>query len=347
MTTVRLAGKTIGEGGHPFVIAEVAQSHDGNINFAHAFIDAAADAGADAIKFQTHIAEAETTPAEPWRVKFSRQEETRFAYWKRMQFSEGAWRGLADHAAERGMIFLSSPFSLEAVDLLQASGMPAWKVASGEVSNTPLLEKVAATGKPVLISSGMSSWEELDEAVRVVRSNGSPIVVLQCTSAYPCPPERIGLNVLGQLRTRYTCPVGISDHSATIYAGLAAVALGASVIEVHVTFHRKMFGPDVAASITFEELEELVRGSRFIAASLDNPVDKQKASEDTKRLRSIFTKSIVARATFRAGHVLTNEDVAFKKPGTGIPASAFNRVVGRKLKSEVSADAQFQWSDFE
>lgn len=347
MSTLQLAGKNIGEGNPPFVIAEVAQSHDGNLNFAHAFIIAAAETGADAIKFQTHIAEAETTPAEPWRVKFSRHDESRFAYWQRIEFSEHEWRSLADHAAERGLVFLSSPFSLEAVDLLESVGMPAWKIASGEVSNIPLLERVAATGKPVLLSSGMSPWEELDEAVRLVRSKGVPIGVFQCTSAYPCPPQRLGLNVLSELRSRYACPVGISDHSATIYGGLAAVALGARLIEVHVTFHRKMFGPDVSASITFEELEQLVLGGRFIAAALDNPVDKQKEAEYLAPLRSIFTKSIVARAPLCVGHVITISDVTFKKPGTGIPASALNKVVGQKLKSELSSNEQFKWSDFE
>lgn len=347
MSTFELSGKQVGDGQPPFVIAEVAQSHDGNLNFAHAFIDAAADAGADAIKFQTHIAEAETTPAEPWRVQFSRIDPTRFDYWKRMEFPLEAWRGLAEHAAARGLVFLSSPFSFEAVDLLEAVGMPAWKIASGEVGNLPLLERVAATGKPVLLSSGMSPWEELDEAVRTVRKGGAPLAMFQCTSAYPCPPERVGLNVLGELRARYGCLTGISDHSATIYAGLAAVALGARMVEVHATFHRQAFGPDVPASITFEELRELVRGGRFIAASLDHPVDKQAEAQALAPLRSIFTKSIVAGAHLSAGHVLAAADVALKKPGTGIPASALHGLVGRRIKADVEVGAQLQWTDFD
>ncbi|MBP6823800.1 MAG: N-acetylneuraminate synthase family protein, partial [Acidobacteria bacterium] len=221
------------------IVAEVAQAHDGSLGTAHAYIDAAAQAGADAIKFQTHIASAESTPGEPWRVKFSRQDATRYDYWRRMEFTEEQWFGLAAHAEERGLIFLSSAFSFEAVDLLERVGVPAWKVGAGETSNIPLLEKMAATGKPVILSSGMSGWEELDAAVNCVRSNGAPVGVLQCTTAYPCPPEKLGLNVIGELRQRYNCPVGLSDHSGTVYAGFAAATLGANIIEVHITLSRK------------------------------------------------------------------------------------------------------------
>ena len=160
------------------VIGEIAQTHDGSLGTAHAYIDAIANAGADAVKFQTHIAAAESTPGEPWRVKFSRQDATRFDYWKRMEFTEAQWHGLAEHAAERGLIFLSSAFSFEAVDLLERVGVPAWKVGAGETSNLPLLEKMARTGKPVILSSGMSDWAELDAAVNCVREHGAPVAVL-------------------------------------------------------------------------------------------------------------------------------------------------------------------------
>src|SRR5918993_3637807 len=161
------------------IIGEVGIAHDGSLGTAHAFIDAIAAAGADAVKFQTHIAAAESTPAEPFRVKFSRQDATRYEYWRRMEFSEAQWRGLAEHAREQGLLFLSSPFSVEAVELLSRVGMPMWKIASGEVSNRLLLEAVAATGQPVLLSSGMSSLAELDVAVDRVRHAGAPLGVMQ------------------------------------------------------------------------------------------------------------------------------------------------------------------------
>ena len=258
-------------GGRPpgrgcIVVAEVAQTHDGSLGMAHAFIDAIAEAGADAVKFQTHIAAAESTPGEPWRVKFSTQDATRYEYWKRMEFTEEQWGGLRKHAEEAGLWFLSSPFSAEAADLLDRVGVAAWKVASGEVGNLPLLERLVRDGRPVLLSSGMSSLEELDAAVQVVRRQGRPLAVLQCTSAYPCTPEQVGLNLIPELRERYGCAVGLSDHSGTIYAGLAAITLGIEALEIHVTFSREMFGPDVPASVTMEELRHLVDGVRFIEA---------------------------------------------------------------------------------
>lgn len=320
------------------IVAEVAQAHDGSLGTAHAYIDAAASAGADAVKFQTHIAAAESTPGEPWRVKFSRQDATRYDYWRRMEFTEEQWFGLAAHAAERGLVFLSSAFSFEAVELLERIGVPAWKVGAGETSNIPLLEKMASTGKPVILSSGMSGWEELDAAVNCVRGHGAAVAVLQCTTAYPCPPEKIGFNVIGELRQRYNCPVGLSDHSGTIYAGIGAATLGASIIEVHITFSRQGFGPDVPASLTPKGLKQLVAGVRFIECALRNPVDKQAMAESFAELRQVFGKSVVAARDLPAGHQLTISDLAFKKPGTGIPAARYREVLGRKLHRAVAAD---------
>lgn len=329
------------------IVAEVAQAHDGSLGTAHAYIDAAASAGADAVKFQTHIASAESTPGEPWRVKFSRQDATRYDYWRRMEFTEEQWFGLAAHAEERGLIFLSSAFSFEAVDLLERVGVPAWKVGSGETSNLPMLEKMAATGKPVILSSGMSCWEEMDVAVNCVQELGAPVAVLQCTTAYPCPPEKLGLNVIAELRQRYNCPVGLSDHSGTIYAGIAAATLGANIIEVHITFSRHSFGPDVPASIPIKGLKQLVAGVRFIERALLNPVDKQAIAESFTELRQVFGKSIVAARALPAGHLMTISDLAFKKPGTGIPAARYLEVLDRQLRQAVAADTLLSEEDFE
>ena len=189
-------------------MAEVAQAHDGSLGAAHSFVDAVAGVGADAIKFQTHIAAAESTPAEPWRVRFSDQDRSRYDYWKRTEFSEEEWRGLKTHAEERGLLFISSPFSIEATELLERVGVRVWKVASGELGNVPLLDRLARTGLPVVLSSGMSSWDELDVAVQRLRSSSVPVAVLQCTSAYPTPPEKVGLNMLEH------CFFGVSMQNA-------------------------------------------------------------------------------------------------------------------------------------
>lgn len=320
------------------IIGEIAQTHDGSLGTAHAYIDAIAKAGAKAIKFQTHIAAAESTPGEPWRVKFSRQDATRYEYWQRMEFSEEQWRGLAEHAADCGLIFLSSAFSFAAVELLERLGMAGWKVGAGEITNLPMLEMMARTGKPVILSSGMSSWAELDDAVSSVRKHKAPVAVLQCTTAYPCPPEKLGLNVLAELRARYGCPVGLSDHSGTIYAGLAAATLGAQLIEVHVTFSRECFGPDVPASITTGELKQLVEGVRFIEQALAHPVDKEVLAAELSEMKRTFGKSIVAARDLPAGWQLSEADLAIKKPGTGIPAARLSELIHRRLAHAITAD---------
>lgn len=330
-----------------FVIAEVAQGHDGSLGTAHAFIDAIAPTGADAVKFQTHIAAAESTPEEPWRTKTPMQEANRYDYWKRMEFSDEQWSSLAQHAQEKGLIFLSSPFSIDAVELLIRIGVPVWKVGSGEIGNLPMLKRMIETGLPIILSSGMSPLSELDSAVATIKSAGSQSAVLQCTSAYPCPPEKIGLNLIALLKKRYDCPVGLSDHSGTIFAGLAAAALGIDLLEIHVTLSREMFGPDVSSSITTSELRQLVEGVRFIEKMRSHPVDKDLMAKEMEPLRRIFNKSVVARQDMEAGTVLREELLTVKKPGIGIPAFRFYDLVGRRLRKKVRANAILREEDLE
>ncbi|MEA2497285.1 MAG: hypothetical protein QOJ29_5196 [Thermoleophilaceae bacterium] len=329
------------------VIAEVAQSHDGSLGQAHAFIDSVARTGADAIKFQTHIAAAESTPSEPWRVAFSRQDARRYDYWKRMEFTEEQWRGLAHHSAEAGLLFLSSAFSVEAIELLERLDMKLWKVASGEVANHEFLDRMASTGRPVLLSSGLSTLGELDAAVARVRSHGAPVAVLQCATAYPCPPEKLGISMIPVLRERYGCPVGLSDHSATIYAGLAAATLGADVLELHVAFSREMFGPDVVASVTPDELRQLVEGIRFIESAMGATIDKDQAAADLVEVRRLFTRSAVVKQALPAGHVLAAGDLVAKKPGSGIPAERIPDLLGRRLAAPVDVDHLLTPEDLE
>ena len=329
------------------IIAEVSQTHDGSLGTAHAFIDAAAAAGADAIKFQTHVASAETTPGEPWRTHFSPQDESRFDYWRRMEFSLEQWRGLKEHADKCGLHFLSTPFSTAAVELLNRIGVVAWKVASGEINNHLLLDVLAQTGLPVMLSTGMSPLDEIDTAVQRVRSQHVPLAVLQCTSMYPTAPEFVGLNLIPEFRERYTCSVGLSDHSGTIYPGLAAATLGVELLEVHITLSREMFGPDVVASITTNELRQLVEGVRFIEKMRSHPGDKGALPDSVTSLRAIFMKSVVAARDLEKGSVLKGDDLTSKKPGTGIPAKDLFSLVGRKLRRAVERDDLLHEDDLE
>ena len=346
-TSFKIGKKSVGAGSPCFIIGEIAQSHDGSLGMAHAFIDAIADAGADAIKFQTHIAAAESTPAESWRVKFSLQDASRYDYWKRMEFTEMQWAGLAKHAHDKGLAFISSPFSLEAVELLIRVGVPVWKIASGEVSNIQIFDRIAQTGLPVLLSTGMSPLGEIDAAVERIQNKGLPLVVFQCTTAYPCPPEKTGLNLIPFFRERYGCSIGLSDHSGSIYPGLAASVMGIQALEVHVTLSREMFGPDVKASVTTNELKQLVDGIRFIEKMNANPVDKDEMAKEMAPLRDLFTKSVVAKRDLKAGTVLREDSLALKKPGTGIPSERMGELIGRRLLCDKVADEQIYEKDIE
>jgi len=346
-TTFQLGGRTIGESHPALIIAEIAQAHDGSLGMAHAYIDAVARCGADAVKFQTHIASAESTIHEPWRIKFSLQDVHRYDYWERMEFSEEHWHGLKRHALERGLIFLSSPFSVEAADLLDRIGVDAWKVASGEINSHDLLHRMTATGKPLLFSTGMSTLSEVDKAVGIAVAKQVPYAVFQCSSTYPTPPEKVGLNMLHAFRERYRCPVGLSDHSGKIYPGLAAAVMGIDMLEVHITMSRDMFGPDVPASVTTDEFARMVEGIRYIEKMIRSDVDKDSAVRDLSDMRSLFTKSVVMRCDLPSGTVLKPEHLTKKKPGTGIPAEQMQQIVGRRLGRNVMADDLLQESDLE
>jgi N-acetylneuraminate synthase len=346
MSTTNAALSGLGTG-RCLLIGEVALTHDGSLGLAHAFVDAIAAAGADAVKFQTHIAAAESTPAEPFRVKFSRQDASRYDYWTRMEFTEEQWRGLAEHCRERNVLFISSPFSIEAVDLLERVGQPVWKIASGETSNVQLLDRVLDTGSPVLLSTGMSPLDEIDAAVSRVKARGARVGVFQCTTAYPCPPEKIGLNLVPFYRERYSCWAGLSDHSGTIYPGLAGAATGLDMLEVHVALSREMFGPDVIASITTTELRQLADGVRFIERMRAHPLDKNESARETAPLRRLFTRSLVASQALEAGTVLSRDHVRIKKPGTGLPPDRLDEVIGKRLSRAVSADQVLSADDIE
>lgn len=316
-----------------FTIAEIGQAHEGSLGILHSYIDALATTGVDAIKFQTHIAEAESSIYEPFRVNFSYEDKTRFDYWKRMSFSLKQWQGIKEHCDESGLEFLSSPFSLAAVDLLEEVGVKKYKIGSGEVNNFLMLDKIAETGKPIILSSGMSSLSELDKTIDFLKSYKSPLSVLQCTTRYPTTPKDIGLNVIQELKNRYNISVGLSDHSGTIWPSLGAVALGAEILEFHVVFDKKMFGPDSSSSLTIRQIERLVEGVRFLKECLSSPIDKSDNAQFSG-LKNIFEKSLAVNKDLPSGHIITRGDLETKKPaGYGISASEFEVVLGKTLKT--------------
>ena len=316
-----------------YVIAEAGMNHDGSLGNALRLVEVAAACGADAVKFQLHDAPAETTRDAPSPPYF--RHESRWEYFQRTAFTDDQWRTLKEACETAGIEFVCAPFSLAALERLEALGTARYKIGSGEVTNLELVRAASATGKPVLLSSGMSSWAELDAAVEAA---GEKVTVLQCTSEYPTPPERVGLNLLAELRERYGKPVGLSDHSLGPYACYAAVVLGATVVEKHFTLSKEMYGPDAALALEPHELEDLVDGIRDIEEILASPVDKDAEARELAEMKRVFEKSVVATTDIPAGAPIEREMLAAKKPGTGIPAARLDDVVGRRAAVAIAAD---------
>lgn len=316
------------------IIAEIAQAHEGKLELAHSYIDALSETGVDAVKFQVHIAEAESSIHEPFRVKFS-EDKTRFDYWRRMEFTLKEWKELKHHCEDVHVEFLASPFSNAAVDLLEEVGVKKYKIGSGEVNNFLMLEKIAGTGKPIILSSGMSSMAELDATVFFLKERQVEYSILQCTTSYPTSPENYGLNAIEALRKRFGVPVGYSDHSADIATCIAATALGAEIIEFHAVFDRNSSGPDASSSLELEEIKTLVTSVRKIETALKHPVNKEENVQYSE-LKAIFEKSLAVKKKLKEGHVLRFEDLEAKKPkGYGIEASKFEEVIGKRLNKEL------------
>ncbi len=329
---------------HVQVVAEIGSVHDGSFGNALELIRVAASVGADTVKFQLHIAQAESIRGAPNPPYFER--EDRHTYFERTGFSREQWKALADAAHEEGISFMCSPFSGEALSILDSIALDALKVASGEVTNIPLLEEIGQRGLPTFLSTGMSDWAEIDAAVEVFRATNVELTILQCTSEYPCPPNRIGLNVLGEIQARYKLPVGLSDHSFGPAAAAAAAVLGASAIEKHLTFSREMYGSDAANAMEPDEFREMVRIIRDIETMLSHPVDKSDL-EPYARMREVFSKSLVSTRPLRLGEVIDRGAVAMKKPGTGLPPSLLADVIGRRAAKDIDEDSLLSESDIE
>jgi N,N'-diacetyllegionaminate synthase len=315
------------------IIAEIAQAHEGSLGIAHSYIDALADCGVNAIKFQTHIAEAESSDSESFRVKFTYEDKTRYDYWKRMEFTADHWAGLQQHCDEKGVEFISSPFSVAAVELLEKLNVKRYKIGSGELTNYLMLDKIAQTGKPIILSSGMSDWNELDQTIAFLKPYGNELSLMQCTTAYPTQPQQWGLQLIAEMKSRYGLPVGFSDHSGDIYAGLAAVTLGAELLEFHVVFDQRMFGPDSKSSLTMDQVKKLVNGVRQIDESLNVDATWKSDASQFAELKTLFGKSLAVNNDLPKGHIISINDLESKKPGNmGIPAKDYQSVLGKQLK---------------
>ncbi len=325
------------------IIAELGMTHDGSLGQAKAMIEAAAKCGVDAVKLQTHISEAETVRNAPQPPYF--KAEPRYEYFKRTAFTMEQWKECKACAGENGVEFISSPFSIEAVKFLQELGIDAYKVPSGEITNIPYLEYLASCDVPVIISSGMSSLEELDECMQIFLKRGCQIALMQCTSEYPCRPENVGLNVLELFQEKYPqVPLGFSDHTPGEWASIGAFLKGAHVIEKHFTLSKQMYGPDAKMSLEPDEMKQLCESIKCLEIALANPVDKTDVTSFAE-MKKIFQKSIVAGREIPKGTVITGDMLGYKKPGTGIETRFYREIIGKTALRTLHEDEMIRWED--
>lgn len=314
-----------------YIIGEIGQAHEGSIGMAHAYIDALALVGVDAAKFQMHIADAESSIHEPFRNDTYLYDHSRMDYWRRMEFTKLEWASLKKHCKEKGLDFIVSPFSNEAVDILQEIGADKVKIGSGDTSNSLIINKISKQNKDIIISSGMSQIAELDDSITYLKDRNCNLALLQCTTAYPTSPHQWGLNVIADLRERYHIPIGFSDHSGDIYACMAAASLGARLLEFHIVFDQRMFGPDASSSVTVDKAITLVKGVRQIEIALKNPVDKNDIS-GFETLKTNFGRSLALNKSLQKGQAISFDDLESKKPaGYGIPVQCYSIIIGKKL----------------
>jgi N,N'-diacetyllegionaminate synthase len=338
---LKIADCDIGTGYPCFIIAEAGVNHNGSLDMACQMVEVAAHAGADAIKFQTFKAEKLTTanaPKAAYQVEATGVSGNQLEMLRKLELSYSDFKKLFDECRKNNILFLSTPFDEDSTDFLDSLNMEAFKISSGEVTNLPFLAHIARKGRPVILSTGMSYLNEVDLAVRVIQSNGNhDLVLLHCTSSYPADPADVNLRAMLTLGQAFQVPVGFSDHTMGIEIPLAAIAMGASVIEKHFTLNRSLPGPDHQASLEPSELDVLVKGIRKVEASLGH--GRKEPVESEVNTAAVARKSIVARVDIPKGTVLNDAHLIMMRPGTGLPSAMLEHVIGRMARVDIPAGA--------
>jgi len=336
---ISVAGRGIGPGYPCFVVAEAGVNHNGEPEKTFRLVDAAVRAGADAVKFQTFTAEQLATrdaPKAGYQAEVTGSGESQFEMLRRLELSAEAHRELLAYSRQHGILFMSTPFGEDSADLLDELGIAVFKIPSGEITNLPFLAHVARKGKPMIISTGMATLGEVETAMRVVRDAGArDLVLLHCVSNYPARPSDVNLRAMETMAAVFEVPVGYSDHTAGMEVALAAVALGACVLEKHVTLDRSLPGPDHRASLEPAEFAALVTGIRTVEGALGNGCKEPAASE--AEMAAVARKSLVAARHIPAGSKLTEEMLAAKRPGTGLPPAMRSQLLGRVVSRDIPA----------
>lgn len=323
-----------------FIIAEAGVNHNGDLGLAKALIDVAYEAGVDAIKFQSFKAEklvAKHAKKAAYQQETTGNEESQFEMLKKLELDIEAHQMLMDYAKEKELMFLSTPFDLESIELLEELGLPLYKIASGELTNLPYLKRIAQKHKPVIVSTGMATLEEVEACLAVLRTNGaSDITVLHCNTEYPTPVIDVNLRAMDTLREKLGVRVGYSDHTLGIEMPIAAVAMGAVVIEKHITLDKNMEGPDHRASLEPQELKQMVQAIRNVECAMGTGLKVPSASE--LKNKEVARKSIVAATVIKKGELLTEENLTVKRPGTGLSPMLWDEVIGTYATKDFEED---------
>lgn len=328
-----------------FIIAEAGVNHNGSLETAKRLVDAAAQAGADCVKFQTYITEEDTSvfaaQADYQKQNTGDGGQSQYEMLKKLELGYEQFRELKRYCGEKGILFLSSPFELRSVEFLEELDIPFWKIASSEITNYPFLKKIAQTGKPIVMSTGMCTLQEIRQAMDVLLSSGDrKIVLLQCNTEYPTPMQDVNLRAMLGLQREFGCPVGYSDHTRGIEIAIAAAALGAVIIEKHFTLDKHMVGPDHIASLDPNELEAMVRAIRNVETALGSPA--KEISESERKNRTAARKSVVAARDIRRGEILTEENIAAKRPGGGISPMRWEELLGQRAVRDFIRDEMIE-----
>jgi len=331
---------------HCYIIAEAGVNHNGDITLAKRLIDAAKQAGADAVKFQTFKAEeVVSSQAEkaPYQCETTGTAESQLEMIKALELTDDQFRELYTYAQEQKITFLSTPFDHQSVDFLDSLNLSAFKIPSGEITNIPLIEHIGQKKKPVILSTGMSTLGEVEEAITALQQSGThDITLLHCTTAYPAPIESVNLAAMKTLECAFHLPVGYSDHTEGITIPIAAAALGARVIEKHFTLDRSLPGPDHKASLEPDELAAMVKAIRDVEMAMGDGV--KRLNEAERENVTIARKSLVAKKEILAKETITNEMICVKRPGTGIPPKYYHHIIGKKIQNAIEKDQPILWS---
>lgn len=345
MSNITIHNHPIGAGSPVFIIAEVGVNHNGSKDLALEMVRAAKEAGADCVKLQTFKAERVVTQSAPkakYQLFTTSRSETQFEMLKKLELSTDSYGEIRDLSGTLGIVFTSTPYSTEDTDFLEELGVPAFKIASGQVVEHTFLEHVAKKGKPVILSTGMATLSEVDEAVRVIKGTGNhQLILLQCTTNYPAQLETVNLLAMQTMKSAFGFPVGFSDHTETPLAAIAAVALGASVIEKHFTLDRTMPGPDQVASADPKQFREYVQSIRKTELALGSPIKEPNPIELENAIG--MRRSIVAKRRIEAGEKISEDLVTFKRPGTGISPSKLDSIIGWKARAPIALDELISW----